>query len=645
MKKRLVVYLIYDKENIIDSYIGYILKELKTIASSVVVIVQGNSIERGKENLEWADQVYYRKNIGFDVGGFKDALCQLIGWEKVYEFDELVLVNDSFFGPFQSMRSIFEYMNKYDYDFWGITEHALFKDDEIEIPEHIQSYYCTFRNRILHSSEFREYWEQVPYYKNFNEVVQKHEIILTRYFSDFGYKYGCLADMEPNNSEINYKNNLTQYKFLQYELIEKRKCPILKKKPLAYDTLDLQTQENCKLALNYIKNETSYDVDMIWENLIRIMDISDIQKKFHLQYIVKVNDRKAEFQNIKIIVMASYPDAAEYVFERLKYIKEKNNIVVIAPNDFVKSIYEKEGYPAYSEKEIDKFHFWHSLNLERYLVCILHDCDVSNNVEPSCKGKSFFYGIWNNLLDNFDYAKSIINLFNEDKRLGALSPPIPKFSTYFGKLEWEWNYYFTNIQKLLKQKDISCQISKDKMPLTVSSSIWVRGNILKKVIEYKLLDNKILPYIWMYIAQSLGYYVGIVESENYASLNEINQQVYLTQIISQVQKYYGKVNSFQDLQMDIFKGKMMEFCNYHKRIYVYGIGEKTKQYMSIIPNVEGYIVSDGQVKPDAIREKRVYYLSEIVFDSNIGIILCLNESNQAQVIPLLKNKRIDYLCI
>ena len=489
MKKRLVVYLIYDKENIIDSYIGYILKELKTIASSVVVIVQGNSIERGKENLEWADQVYYRKNIGFDVGGFKDALCQLIGWEKVYEFDELVLVNDSFFGPFQSMRSIFEYMNKYDYDFWGITEHALFKDDEIEIPEHIQSYYCTFRNRILHSSEFREYWEQVPYYKNFNEVVQKHEIILTRYFSDFGYKYGCLADMEPNNSEINYKNNLTQYKFLQYELIEKRKCPILKKKPLAYDTLDLQTQENCKLALNYIKNETSYDVDMIWENLIRIMDISDIQKKFHLQYIVKVNDRKAEFQNIKIIVMASYPDAAEYVFERLKYIKEKDNIVVIAPNDFVKSIYEKEGYPAYSEKEIDKFHFWHSLNLERYLVCILHDCDVSNNVEPSCKGKSFFYGIWNNLLDNFDYAKSIINLFNEDKRLGALSPPIPKFSTYFGKLEWEWNYYFTNIQKLLKQKDISCQISKDKMPLTVSSSIWVRGNILKKVY----FPREILP--------------------------------------------------------------------------------------------------------------------------------------------------------
>ena len=48
----------------------------------------------------YVDSVFCRENIGYDAGAFKDALCTLIGWDTVYEYDELILVNDSFFGRF-----------------------------------------------------------------------------------------------------------------------------------------------------------------------------------------------------------------------------------------------------------------------------------------------------------------------------------------------------------------------------------------------------------------------------------------------------------------------------------------------------------------------------------------------------------------
>jgi len=106
--KRFCIYLTYDRQNIVDEYIGYMLKELKSCVDYLVVVCNETTIVRGREILQtYADEVFYRENIGLDAGGFKAALTELVGWEKVLSFDELVLVNDSIFGPFCPMKDIF----------------------------------------------------------------------------------------------------------------------------------------------------------------------------------------------------------------------------------------------------------------------------------------------------------------------------------------------------------------------------------------------------------------------------------------------------------------------------------------------------------------------------------------------------------
>lgn len=141
--KRLGIYLVYDNENIINPYIEYMLKELKTCLSHPVVVCNMGKVDHGKEILEqYGDEIFFRDNIGFDAGGFKDALCSFLGWEKVLQYEELVLVNDSMYGPFCPMREIFDQMEKRQAGFWGLAKHGEFIDDGGRCaPEHVQTYF------------------------------------------------------------------------------------------------------------------------------------------------------------------------------------------------------------------------------------------------------------------------------------------------------------------------------------------------------------------------------------------------------------------------------------------------------------------------------------------------------------------------
>ena len=38
-----------------------------------------------------ADDIFYRENKGLDAGAYKDMLCNIIGWDAVYQYDELYL--------------------------------------------------------------------------------------------------------------------------------------------------------------------------------------------------------------------------------------------------------------------------------------------------------------------------------------------------------------------------------------------------------------------------------------------------------------------------------------------------------------------------------------------------------------------------
>lgn len=644
--KRICIYLTYDKQKIVDGYIGYMLRELKTCVDSLIVICNQKEITAGIKNLtDYADEIFYRENIGFDAGGFKDALCDFIGWNRVWQYDELVLINDSMFGPFKPMKEIFMEMDEKPMDFWGLTKHGEFNGQgNVHIDEHIQSFFLVVRSLLLHSQAFKKYWEDMPYYSTLEETIRHYELRFTSFFSDMGYTYGCLADTGINDS-IHREYNYSQYLMIPFEMIKKRNFPFLKKRPISVENLAYQTQENLWQAIDYIDKETKYDVNLIWDHIIRTLNMTDLQRSLHLQYVIFPEKDFLNLKNIVIAVFVRYQEATEYVLEYLGKANSRYEIRIFAGNKECLEFYRTRGlqcrYVNFNEtREVLS-------ELSSYgLVCILHDTDMTSNAKPNYVGKSYFYNLWENLLKSADHISGILHTFEKEPRLGFLASPQPNFERYFGEYGKGWDGKFKDILRVLKEMEIQCPVSESKPPFRVTDNFWIRGCILKKVKGIPPGVEPYLPYLWSYLAQSAGYYSGIAESPDYAAMNEVNLQYYLQQIASQIRKQLGEFNDFFDMKVRINSGAIMVFANQYRRIFVYGTGYMEGIYRELLPDIEAYIVSDGQRKIEDLDGVPVKYLSEITVSDDCGVILCLNEQNQKQVMPLLKQKGLEhYLCL
>ena len=321
-------------------------------------------------------------------------------------------------------------------------------------------------------------------------------------------------------------------------------------------------------------------------------------------------------------------------------------IKIYSYNKNLKNIYEKKGYWCCYTTHIKLFDNIFKDCMDSEYVCIIHDIDITGDIEPSYVGKSCFFNVWDNLLKDKKYVIKLLNSFEKEPRLGLLTPPEINFGRAFSKLGcWDSNEFEIAFNGATAM-GLECPISYEKYPLTISDNLWIRTEILRKVYYNDNYDPVSLQYLWSYIAQDAGYYSGTVESTDYAAMNEIHLQNCSTLILKQIKYQYGEVHNIADLVLYITKGAILNFCMNLKSIYVYGTGTVAKRYHNIFPYITAYIVSDGQPKKGKIRGINVKYLSEIEYESDAGIILCLSEENQKQVIPLLKKKGWNnYFCV
>lgn len=641
--KRLCIYLTYDKDSVVDAYIGYMLKELRECADHLAVVCNEEKVEEGIEHIQgYADEIFFRENKGFDAGGFKDALCLFLGWDKVWEYDELILVNDSMFGPFCPMREIFAEMDKRPADFWGIAraEYGACKSNfGRDVPEHIQTYFMAVRTRMLHSDAFRAYWEGMPYYPVFSQLFQEYEFKFTQHFAELGYTYDTLADTKANDSE-NKDYNYCQYEFISYELIKKRNFPFLKKQQIASDTLEKQTQEQLRLAMEYIHRHTDYKADLIWENIIRTLNMADLQRKLCLQYRISSREEGSEASmDVLVAVILEYKESMEYVLEYLGRLGPGCKIKLFSREEEIRKLYRESGYECREiHKELPELLYGFS---GAELVCVIYDEDISTKNRSSCTGKSCFYNRWENLLKDDKHTAGIVRRFEEEARLGFLTYPQPVFADFFGELGEGWKGVFGEVEKIAEELKLKCRISETHPPFRVAESFWIRGSILKRLKDFPAAYSRYLPYLWSYLAQDAGYYSGIVESEAYGAMNEINLQYYLKQTAMQVQRQYGGFRDFFSMKKHIFRGALQEFCGKYSRLLIYGTGYMARAYSSILPRVEGFVVSDGRSRAESLEGLPVRYLSEIADPQSYGLVLCMDEKNQAQVVSELQKRGIE----
>ena len=195
--KRALVYVIFESENRLQEYKLRFLQALSPLMDDVIVVVNGQLHVEDINTLEPYGQVLIRDNKGYDTAAFREGIFAL-GKDKLKDYDQLFLVNDTNIGPMRDLSHVCQEMTDKHLDFWGISFGEEQEDVTKEnpygyIPKHLQSYFLVIEKLMLNDDAFYEYWTHLTDTDSRDKAIGRHETRFTKYFSDLGYRFDAVV--------------------------------------------------------------------------------------------------------------------------------------------------------------------------------------------------------------------------------------------------------------------------------------------------------------------------------------------------------------------------------------------------------------------------------------------------------------------
>ena len=154
--------------------------------------------------------ILIRRNEGYDFGSWMAALHWL---EKDLKYiNQLILTNDSFWGPISPLDDLFAQLKSSDADVIGLT------DDQMYTP-HLQSAFLAFQKPVIQSAAFKNFWNQLESWPRKRDLIKKYEVGLPVLLQKAGFKTESLYTQHANGNILH-----TAWR----ELIETKNFPFLK---------------------------------------------------------------------------------------------------------------------------------------------------------------------------------------------------------------------------------------------------------------------------------------------------------------------------------------------------------------------------------------------------------------------------------
>ena len=291
--KRLGIFFFYEKNGDVDDFITYYLRDLARNLTELIVVCNGKLSKQGRAAFEeFTDQIIVRENKGLDVWAYKTALDHY-GWQRLSEFDEVVMTTSTLMGPVRPLKEMFDAMaERTNLDFWGLTIHHgaegnPFKGKHLYnyLPVHIQSHFIVYRKKFIQSKELQNYWDTMPMIESYTDSVQRYESVFTKQFADKGYQW----DVYVNTDDL---KEFTDYPLLvcPTRLLRDKKCPLFKRRSFMHELeayLNDTAGEPVQELYDYLRDETDYPMDLIWKNMIRTMHPHDFTRNLALTRIIE----------------------------------------------------------------------------------------------------------------------------------------------------------------------------------------------------------------------------------------------------------------------------------------------------------------------------------------------------------------------
>lgn len=214
--RRACLFAGYDQDGVVDDYVVDYVRELARHAD-VYYLADSTMPSQELDKLASHTKGAWSIRHGlYDFGSWSMLAGDLIGWDALRAYDEVLLVNDSAY-LLRPLDDVFARMDLESCDWWGLhpTKRTYARDtgadrslplsealtrwravDEMNPVDHLHlsSYFLAFRRPVLDDPGFRRRIESVTSQLTKPRVILKYELGLSRYLLAEGYRPGALID-------------------------------------------------------------------------------------------------------------------------------------------------------------------------------------------------------------------------------------------------------------------------------------------------------------------------------------------------------------------------------------------------------------------------------------------------------------------
>ena len=545
--RRLCIFSFYDPHGVVDDYVLYFLNALREHVDTILFYSNGPLARESNAALRnTVTEVIVRPNVGFDVLAYKEGL-QKVRFGEGSDYDEILMVNHTCYGPLFPFGELFGAMQKRNCDFWGVTAHLAMTPNPFTgtgyLPYHLNTNFVAVRSEMFRSASFKSYWQQIEGKGSYESAIMEHEASFTEHFTKLGYV--CDSYLDCSKYGTHYPAILDVD-----ETIADRN-PLLKRRAFFHDPRFLEHYAaDLPRALRTLEKTSAYDRSLLWRNVARSGEPRNLNTNAALTSVLP-NVRLKEGEavpyagRIAVCVHVYYTDMLDEILALSDTIPCTYDFIATTDNLTKKNIIEQRlrgranvGNVIVRVVEQNRGRDMSALLIgcrdlfldERYeLVCRLH----TKKTPHMSAGRSnvFKRHMFENLLSSHGYTSNVLDMFHDKPWVGLAVPTIIQMS--YGTLGHAWGVNRARTAEVATMLGLDVHLDADTPVGAFGGMFWFRPRALRKLFAHHWrwenfeaepypLDGTLghaLERLITYVAQDAGFITQQIISTQLAGWN------------------------------------------------------------------------------------------------------------------------------
>lgn len=214
--RRVCLFAGYDADGIVDEYVIDYIAELARHADVYYLADATLSSDELAKLAAITKGSWSIRHNGYDFGSWSMLARDLVGWDELATYDEVLFVNDSAY-LLRPLDEVFARMDRVEADWWGLhatrrayavdTGHTrplsmseaidqwATKNDVNPLDHlHVSSYFLAVRQPVVADPEFRRRLDSVCHQRAKQSIILKYEIGMSRFLFTRGYRLATYVD-------------------------------------------------------------------------------------------------------------------------------------------------------------------------------------------------------------------------------------------------------------------------------------------------------------------------------------------------------------------------------------------------------------------------------------------------------------------